>query len=476
MPIIRGSLALVATLTSPHSRGGHFLTMQAPEVSTESGAAMQPAADSLYDESSLPQAQWPVPLIAREDSAEQEKDSHEMGPGRILLIYTGGTMGMTLQNESLTPLKGYLPQCIREMPEVHEPSMPEIDIVEYEPLIDSSNIGPEDWATLAAQVRDNYYDYDGFVIIHGTDTMAYTASALSFMLEGLGKAVVITGSMIPLAEIYNDARRNLLISMVFAAQLELCEVAIFFNDRLVRHGTGTTEPPPRRTASPLCFARSPLTGLWALSPPQLRGNRATKVDSNGLDAFDSPNFPPLATVGARISSDRALWRRPPTSRLRVHTILDTSIVVVSLVPGFDDSAIETMVEHCTNLKGLVLSLYGTGNGPSRKAAFLDTISKAISRGIFVVRPAALARPRPAAAAPPPPLRRLLHRRCACFLGEPFRGPRRLCTRATAAARASLRASSVHRSPPRSAAREPSHSTRTRWAGGYSTSASCRLEI
>jgi len=309
---------------------------------------MQPAADSLYDESSLPQAQWPVPLIAREDSAEQEKDSHEMGPGRILLIYTGGTMGMTLQNESLTPLKGYLPQCIREMPEVHEPSMPEIDIVEYEPLIDSSNIGPEDWATLAAQVRDNYYDYDGFVIIHGTDTMAYTASALSFMLEGLGKAVVITGSMIPLAEIYNDARRNLLISMVFAAQLELCEVAIFFNDRL------------------------------------LRGNRATKVDSNGLDAFDSPNFPPLATVGARISSDRALWRRPPTSRLRVHTILDTSIVVVSLVPGFDDSAIETMVEHCTNLKGLVLSLYGTGNGPSRKAAFLDTISKAISRGIFVV--------------------------------------------------------------------------------------------
>merc|ERR1719281_1069555 len=131
--------------------------------------------------------------------------------------------------------------------------------------------------------------------------MAYTASALSFMLEDLGKAVILTGSMIPLAGIYNDARRNLLISIAFAARLRICEVAIFFNDRL------------------------------------LRGNRAVKVDSNGLDAFDSPNFPPLATVGARVNSDRALWRRPPTARLRVHTTLSSNIVVLRLVPGFDDS-------------------------------------------------------------------------------------------------------------------------------------------
>ena len=128
---------------------------------------------------------------------------------------------MISQNGSLAPKKGYLPQCIREMPEVRDPSMPDLDILEYDPLIDSSNIGPADWKSLASPVRDNYYDYDGFVIIHGTDTMAYTASALSFMLEGLGKAVVLTGSMIPLAEVYNDARRNLLISMVFAAQVRL---------------------------------------------------------------------------------------------------------------------------------------------------------------------------------------------------------------------------------------------------------------
>ena len=165
----------------------------------------------------------PVPLVSARD---EDADGQPGGPGRVLLIYTGGTMGMTMQNGSLTPLKGYLPQCIRQMPEVRDPSMPALDILEYEPLIDSSNVGPDDWKSLASHVRDNYYDYDGFVIVHGTDTMAYTASALSFMLEGLGKAVVLTGSMIPLAAVYNDARRNLLISMIFAAQLELCEVHI----------------------------------------------------------------------------------------------------------------------------------------------------------------------------------------------------------------------------------------------------------
>lgn len=258
------------------------------------------------EETSLPSSltgplpAWPVPLVTRNDEEADDVDSHS-NPGRVLLIYTGGTMGMALQNGTLAPLKGYLPQCIREMPEVHDPSMPELDVLEYDPLIDSANVGPEDWASLSSHLRDNYYDYDGFVIIHGTDTMAYTASALSFMLEGLGKAVVITGSMIPLAAVYNDARRNLLISAIFAAQLELCEVAIFFNDRL------------------------------------LRGNRAVKVDSNSLDAFDSPNFPPLATVGARVSTDRVAWRAPPVSRLRVHTALSTCVIVVRLAPGFDDS-------------------------------------------------------------------------------------------------------------------------------------------
>lgn len=285
----------------------------------------------------------PTPLVSHSNCNSDEGCSR-----RVLLIYTGGTLGMAPQNGTLAPKPGYLQAAIQAMPEVQDLSMPELDLLEYDPLIDSSNIAPEDWTGLARQIRDNYYDYDGFVIVHGTDTMAYTASALSFMLEGLGKAVVLTGSMIPLAEVYNDARRNLLISFIFAAQLELCEVAIFFNDRL------------------------------------LRGNRAIKIDSNSLDAFDSPNFPPLATVGATIAADRARWRPPPTSRLRVHMELDASVVCLRLAPGFDDSAIASMIEHATSLKGVVLSLYGTGNGPSHKSDFIDTIKKAIERGVLVV--------------------------------------------------------------------------------------------
>ena len=201
----------------------------------------------------------PPPIAAEPQRLVTKKGPRDEDdpPNKVLIIYTGGTLGMLkLPSGSLAPKQGHLAGCIAEMPEVNTDEMPELDLIEYNPLIDSSNVEPADWRRLACQIRDYYYDYDGFVIVHGTDTLAYTASALSFMLEGLGKAVVLTGSMIPLAEVYNDARRNLLISVVFAAQLDLCEVAIFFNDRL------------------------------------LRGNRAVKVDSNSLAAFDSPNFPP----------------------------------------------------------------------------------------------------------------------------------------------------------------------------------------
>lgn len=289
---------------------------------------------------------FPEQLVRK--SIVEPGDDFESEVRRVLVIYTGGTLGMTMQNGSLAPKKGFLQQRILEMPEVYAATMPDLDVIEYDPLIDSANVSPQDWSRLALQIRDSYYDYDGFVILHGTDTMAYTASALSFMLEGLGKAVVLTGSMIPLAEVFNDARRNLLISIIFAAQLELCECAIFFNDRL------------------------------------LRGNRAVKVDSNSLNAFDSPNFPPLATVGATINAERGRWRLPPTSRLRVHTELNTSVVVLRLAPGFDDGAIEAMVQHAHNLRGIVLSLYGTGNGPSHKLGFLRTIETAIEKGILVV--------------------------------------------------------------------------------------------
>lgn len=249
---------------------------------------------------------------------------------------------------ALEPKPGYLAEVVTQMPEFMNPDMPDTDIIEYDPLLDSSNIGPCDWSTLARHVGEHYYDYDGFVIVHGTDTMAYTGAALSFMLQGLGKPVILTGSIIPMCEVYSDARRNLIISVMFAARLDLAEVTIFFNDVM------------------------------------LRANRAMKVDSSGLAAFDSPNFPPLASVGATITTARSLWRPPPAGRLRVHTQLDARVVVVRLSPGFDDGALVSMVRGAPELKGLVLSLYGTGNGPSYKESFMQLVRDTSARGVVVV--------------------------------------------------------------------------------------------
>jgi L-asparaginase/Glu-tRNA(Gln) amidotransferase subunit D len=212
------------------SPGNHHTAATRRRVSVVRACAPEEPAEAVVgvadDEGSMTSSSstmpmLPVPLISHSDSGSEEEGVRR----RVLLIYTGGTLGMTKQADgALAPKKGYLQEVIVEMPEMRDPSMPELDLIEYDPLLDSSNVSPEDWSLLAKTISDNYYDYDGFVIVHGTDTLAYTASALSFMLEGLGKAVVLTGSMIPLAEVYNDARRNLVISMVFAAQLELCEV------------------------------------------------------------------------------------------------------------------------------------------------------------------------------------------------------------------------------------------------------------
>lgn len=283
----------------------------------------------------------PTPIVTQENPV-----------GRVLLCYTGGTLGMVKQAGSWSPqqARGGLAALIASMIEFHDETMPDIYMVEYDPLLDSSNIGPKNWCSLANLVGRHYFDYDGFVIIHGTDTMAYTASALSFMLEGLGKPVVLTGSMIPMREPFNDARRNLISSIMLAGSSQSCEVSVFFNDVL------------------------------------LRGNRAVKCDASGLVAFSSPNHPPLAAIGAAgvSAQNRHLWRPPPSSRLRIHSNLDARVVVVRLTPGFDDAALVAMVEHTPNLRGLVLSLYGTGNGPSHKTGFIEMIECAIAREIVVV--------------------------------------------------------------------------------------------
>ena len=248
---------------------------------------------------------------------------------KVLILYTGGTMGMkytTINNIStLSPERGYLTSKINELPEIGREDMPRFEIKEYETLIDSSCMGPEHWISIASDIELNYLHYDGFVIIMGTDTMAYAASALSFMLENLGKTVVFTGSQIPFCDVYTDARRNLLVSMIMAANSDIPEVCLCFNDKV------------------------------------LRGNRTIKIDSNGLDAFVSPNFAPLATLGSDIHMNREFFLLPPRNSFHVHKTLESNVVVLKLVPGFDDESIEALVKHSNSLKAIVLELYGTGD-------------------------------------------------------------------------------------------------------------------
>lgn len=268
---------------------------------------------------------------------------------KILILYTGGTMGMRPSEDgSLAPKAGFLTERIHEMPEMHQAEMPEYIIKEYDPLIDSSCMEPSHWMKIASDIEENYLKYDGFVVIMGTDTMAYASSALSFMMENLGKTVVFTGSQIPFAEVFSDAKRNLLISVIFAANSDVPEVCICFNDKV------------------------------------LRANRTVKVNSVSLDAFDSPNFPPLALLASTINENRDVVLPPPRGPLRVHKTLDAHVVVIKLVPGFDDESIGALVKYSVRLKAIVLELYGTGNGPSKKQGLLTSIQEANEKGILVV--------------------------------------------------------------------------------------------
>lgn len=191
---------------------------------------------------------------------------------------------------------------------------------------------------------------DGFVVLQGTDTMAYAASALSFMFQNLGKPVVFTGSQIPLREPYNDARKNLIMAIIFASSDTVSEVTIFFHDRL------------------------------------LRACRATKINTSRLLAFDSPNMDPLAVIGINIEEKEHLFLPPPRGAFRLRTEMDTRLVTLRLVPGFDDTMIIHMIRAAqgTHLRGLILQLYGTGNMPSLKDDLIQCFKEATQAGVCVV--------------------------------------------------------------------------------------------
>ena len=153
---------------------------------------------------------------------------------RIYIAYTGGTIGMRPTASGYAPAPGFLEAQLAAMPELRSELMPEYDIHEYTPLLDSSNITPTEWMTIAQDLAAHYEDYDGFIVLHGTDTMAYTASALAFMLQGLRKPVIFTGSQIPLCEVRNDARENLITVLLLAARYAIPEVCLYFGDALLR--------------------------------------------------------------------------------------------------------------------------------------------------------------------------------------------------------------------------------------------------
>lgn len=264
---------------------------------------------------------------------------------RIYIAYTGGTIGMKYTDRGYVPERGYLGELMSAMPELRHPSMPDYEIHEYEQLLDSANMRPSDWSAIAADIGRNYDSYDGFIVIHGTDTMAYTASALAFQLEGLRKPVVLTGSQIPLCEVRNDARENLVTSLIVASRFSIPEVC-------------------------LCFG----THLY-------RGCRSTKVDADGFDAFDSPNYPPLGDVGVDIDIHWRRVREPAGTPFRVHEIGDPVVGALRLFPGITSQLVRNVLQP--PIQGLVLEAYGVGNAPD-DPELVATIREASERGVVIV--------------------------------------------------------------------------------------------
>lgn len=229
----------------------------------------------------------------------------------------------------------------------------DISNIQFNPPIDSSNMNPSHWSKIAKEVEVNYDNYDGFVVLHGTDTMAYTASALSFMLENLDKPVIITGSQLPIGEVRTDGEENLLTAIQIAAARNLRgeaminEVAILFENHL------------------------------------LRGNRSSKVSADNFNAFMSRNYPELASIGLDITyHEDVLYRSDHNRPLIVHDTMDTNVMFIVLHPGLTGEMLEYQL-NTPSVKGIVLKTYGAGNSPSYEW-FTRPITQAIERGVVIL--------------------------------------------------------------------------------------------
>ncbi|QEO45588.1 asparaginase [Vibrio tarriae] len=269
-----------------------------------------------------------------------------MARKHIYIAYTGGTIGMKKSDHGYVPVAGFMEKQLASMPEFHRPEMPLFTIHEYDPLMDSSDMTPADWQLIADDIAANYEKYDGFVILHGTDTMAYTASALSFMFENLGKPVIVTGSQIPLADLRSDGQANLLNALHVAANYPINEVTLFFNNRL------------------------------------MRGNRSRKSHADGFSAFSSPNLPPLLEAGINIElSTNVKVDEKPSGEFKVNPITPQPIGVITMYPGISHEVIRNTLLQPVN--AMILLTFGVGNAP-QNPELLAQLKAASERGVIVV--------------------------------------------------------------------------------------------
>jgi L-asparaginase len=264
---------------------------------------------------------------------------------RVYVAFTGGTIGMRPSPSGYAPSPGTLRDLVSALVLDAGDALPLVDFDEFDPIIDSSNATPQTWSRIAETIFARRDDYDGFVVLHGTDTMAYTASALSFLLPGFGKPIVVTGSQVPMCVARSDGRQNLIGALQVAARGDLREVSLLFGSKV------------------------------------MRGNRSTKVDANALEAFDSPSLPALASLGARIDVDPRI--APPADRpAELLGCGLAHVASVRLFPGIEASVLENLCRP--PLQGLVIEAYGAGNGPAADPAFIAAIESATSSGVVVV--------------------------------------------------------------------------------------------
>ena len=272
----------------------------------------------------------------------------------ILIIYTGGTIGMKTDETTGALVPFDFSGIYEEFPSLKRLKV-DIEAISITPAIDSSNVSVENWVVMARMIRDNYAKYDGFVILHGTDTMSYSASALSFMLENLAKPVIFTGSQIPIGILRTDGRENLITAIEIAgAKTEdgaplVPEVALYFQNHL------------------------------------FRGNRTTKLSAEALNAFASFNYTPLAEVGVNIQYNHsaiAPYAPDFSDEFRISETMTDDIVVVKLFPGIRPATLRAMLLD-SGARGVVLETYGAGNAPTSEW-FVDLVKEAIERGVVVV--------------------------------------------------------------------------------------------